>query len=226
MSTFLRLFSVRAASLACAMVCATGNASATKIFSENFSQAEASGAGTYVVGPILNTGFFVTAGNVEIGGPPASGSSFGCGNNTLGNCLDLIGDVRLLIDKTVSIRSNSVFNLVANQTYTIALGAKAQGVVSPIDFTVSLGSFSATLTAPVAGAALSASYTPQTAENGVFLSFTSLTNLDNRHGPILDNISLSTVAAVPEPGAFAMFAAGLGLLGLVRRRVARPGVPA
>ena len=50
------------------------------------------------------------------------------------------------------------------------------------------------------------------------------TNATNQSYPVglVDNTGLSTVAAVPEPAAFAMFCVGLGLLGMARRRVARP----
>ena len=72
---------------------------------------------------------------------------------------------------------------------------------------------------------LSASFTPSVNQAGVFLSLTALPVASGTRGPILDNISLSTVTPVPEPAAFAMFAAGLGLLGLVRRQTAtRPGL--
>lgn len=60
----------------------------------------------------------------------------------------------------------------------------------------------------------------------LFQRLSALPVASGSRGPILDNISLSSVAAVPEPGAFAMFAAGLGLMGLLRRRFARPRVVA
>lgn len=69
MSSFFRLFSVRAASVACAAMLATGAASASVIFSENFSQAQTNSTNaSYPTGLIDNTGFFVTAGSIDIGG--------------------------------------------------------------------------------------------------------------------------------------------------------------
>ena len=59
MSSFFRLFSVRAASVACAAMLATGAASASVIFSENFSQAQTNSTNaSYPTGLIDNTGFF------------------------------------------------------------------------------------------------------------------------------------------------------------------------
>lgn len=155
------------------------------------------------------------------------GAAFACGHNPGGNCVDLIGGT------PGSIKTIDSFNLVAGQNYTIAMGATLIGGLSApaADFTVQLATsmsilFSTNLSTPALGGLLSTNFTPSSDQTGVFLSLTALPVASGSKGPILDNISLSTVAAVPEPGAFAMFAAGLGLLGLVRRRFARPSVPA
>lgn len=226
MSFFLRLFLLRAASVACAAMLTTGAASASVLFSETFSLAQTNDNGqSYGVGLIDNTGFFVSSGSVDIGGSHNTtfGAAFGCGHNPGGNCIDLIGSA------PGSIQTVNSFNLVAGQTYTIAMGATLFGgsFAAPADFTVRLTTstsilFSTNLSAPTFGGMLSASFTPSVNQAGVFLSLTALPVASGTRGPILDNISLSTVTPVPEPAAFAMFAAGLGLLGLVRRHAKPP----
>ena len=225
MSFFLRLFLLRAASVACAAMLTTGAASASVLFSENFSLAQTNDNGqSYGVGLIDNTGFFVSSGSVDIGGSHNTtfGAAFGCGHNPGGNCIDLIGSA------PGSIQTVNSFNLVAGQTYTIAMGATLFGgsFAAAADFNVKLATstsilFSTNLSVPTFGGLLRSNFTPLVNQAGVFLSLTALPVASGNRGPILDNISLSTVAAIPEPGAFAMFAAGLGLVGLVRRRAAR-----
>lgn len=225
MSSFLCLILVRAASVACAAMLASGAASAGVLFSENFSQAQTNGTGaSYGAGLIDNTGFFVTSGSVDIGGVRSTqfGAAFACGHNPGGNCIDLIGGT------PGSIKTVNSFNLLAGQTYTVSMGATLiGGLFAPAaDFTVKLATSSATLfstnlSVPALGGLLSANFTPSSNQTGVFLSLTALPVASGTRGPVLDNISLSTVTPVPEPAAFAMFAAGLALLGLSRRSAAR-----
>ncbi|MCZ8077535.1 MAG: FxDxF family PEP-CTERM protein, partial [Paucibacter sp.] len=40
----------------------------------------------------------------------------------------------------------------------------------------------------------------------------------NDHGLAIDNLSIQTVSAVPEPGTYAMLLAGLGCVGFIARR--------
>ena len=40
----------------------------------------------------------------------------------------------------------------------------------------------------------------------------------NDHGLAIDNLSIQTVSAVPEPGTYAMLLAGLGVVGIAARR--------
>jgi MYXO-CTERM domain-containing protein len=55
--------------------------------------------------------------------------------------------------------------------------------------------------------------------------FTSGTNLDNIHGPVLSDIAVTdTVSQTPLPGALPLFASGLGLMALLRRRKKRQTV--
>ena len=203
---------------------ATGTASASVLFSETFSQAQTNDtSASYGIGPIANTGFFVSSGTIDIGGSlnTSFGSGFACGHNLVGNCIDLIGG------SLGSIKTVNSFALIAGQTYTISMGATLiGGLVAPAaDFNVKLTTasstlFSTNLSVPTFGGLLTTSFTPSVSQAGVFLSLTALPVDRGTRGPILDNISVSSVTAVPEPGVFAMFAAGLGLLGLLRRRAA------
>ncbi len=226
MAIFSNLFTARAAAFACAAMLATNEAWASVLFSENFSQAQTNATNqSYGVGLIDNTGFFVTSGSIDIGGSlnTSFGAGFACGHNPDGNCIDLIGGT------PGSIKTVNSFNLLAGQTYTIAMGATLIGGLSapPADFTVKLATstsilFSTNLSVPTFGGLLSTSFTPSVNQAGVFLSLAALPVASGTRGPILDNISLSAVTPVPEPGAFAMFAAGLGVLGMARRQLARP----
>jgi hypothetical protein len=194
-----------------------GSASAGTIFSENFSGAT---PGLYG-GAIPGTGFAATNGNVDIIGV-LHGSSFSCVNNPTGNCLDLIGNVGI-----GAITSTTTFNLLVGHTYTLTFNDIVQGgnTLPSELFDVSLGSLLRQETSlSTAVTSVTEVFTPSSEQDGATLVFSSITNDDNVHGPVLDSIVLTDagsgqpVGAVPEPGTLALMGAGIVGLGLVRRR--------
>jgi len=156
---------------------------AAQLFQENFSGAVP--GGSYPIGTIPGTQFAVTAGNVDVVGV-VGGSYFSCADHPSGNCLDLIGSVG-----TGAIGSVPTFNLTGGTTYTITFGVVVQGVTTNIDFSVGLGTFSQTVTATPSPSQITVQFVAATSQSGVHLTFTSITNPDNFHGAVLDNIVLS-----------------------------------
>jgi hypothetical protein len=197
-----------------------GSASASTIFSENFSGGT---PGTYG-GAIPGTGFAVTSGNVDVLGV-LNGSNFACVNNPGGNCLDLIGNVGV-----GAIASTTTFNLLVGHSYTLTFNDILQGgdTLPSELFNVSLGSLVRSETSLSTGASsVTEIFTPASEQDGATLDFISVTNDDGVHGPVLDSIVLTDalvattpVGAVPEPGTLALMGAGIVGLGFLRRRKA------
>lgn len=195
------------------LVAATVAAQAsTVVFSEDFSGAAtgtystASGGGT---GDIGGSQFKVTAHNVDVLGP----SLFGCVGNPGGNCVDLIGDQgQGTIESTVGI------NLHAGDTYTIAYTDVMQGFgptsTANVDYTVSLGSNLFSENSVPIVTPISIVFTASANETGALLTFSTTSNYDGVHGPVISGITVSqTVAATPLPAALPLFASALGGLG-------------
>jgi hypothetical protein len=144
----------------------------------------------------------VTAGNVDIVGV-IGGSYFSCVDQPSGNCLDLIGSVG-----TGAISSIPTFNLTAGTTYTITFGVVVQGLNTNINFSVGLGTFSQTVTATPSPQQIKVQFVAATNQSGAHLTFTSITNPDNFHGPVLDNIALSN--GVGDTSVLPQFVSGGG----------------
>lgn len=207
----------------CLSLLFTGHAVASTIFQENFSGATPGGGpdagGAYGIGTIPGTQITVTGGNVDLVGV-VNGTNFACVDNPLGNCLDLIGNTG-----SGSISSLSGLNLIAGDTYTITFGMDAQGNVGNLEFSVGLGAFSQVVTAmPAPDPSETLTYTPSANQANAFLTFTSITNVDNVHGPVLDNIVVTQTgglppSSIPEPASIALL--GIGFLGLIAFRYRR-----
>jgi hypothetical protein len=198
-----------AAFLASTVVFDASAVQAATVFEESFSSAVPS---TYGAGAISGTSFTVTAGNVDILGV-LNGSFFGCVGNPGGNCLDLIGNLGL------GSITNTDIDLIAGHTYTISytsiLQGFAPGSTPTEDYSVRLGSNLFTETVGPSVTANSISFVDATTQLGAALIFASITNLDNVHGPVLSDISVTdTVSTTPLPAALPLFATGLGAMGL------------
>jgi hypothetical protein len=112
-------------------------------------------------------------------------TSGSCTANPSGNCLDLIGNAG-----SGAIASLRQYELDPGITYTIQFTVVAQGVNSNLDFTVGLGSFSSPVTATPKPQLVRLYYTPAAIESMTTLNFTSGTDVDGEHGPVLSNIAL------------------------------------
>ena len=194
-------------------------ASAAVLLSENFNGAT---VGQDYGSALPGSVFHVTTGTVDVIGSAGPGAPlFSCVQNPVGNCLDLVGS-----RSTGGIGSNSTFNLVAGNTYTISFDGLLQGY-SPGDpafttFNVTLGAFTSLQTSNASGSSYSLTYTPAVSQAGVSLGFATVIPGDSVHGVVLDNIVLSespAVTGIPEPASLALLGAGMLGLTLRRRRV-------
>ena len=194
------------------VVLSAPSAHAALLFSEDFSGAVPSA--NYGLGTISGTQFRVTANAVDIAGH-LNGSFFTCTNNPSGNCVDLVGSPGV-----GAIASVPTFTLIAGDTYTITFDYILQGFTpnasATSHFRVGLGSFSDDLTAIPTVQHASLNFTPSATQNGVTLSFATLTEPDTVHGAVIDHIALNEtpVSAVPEPSTLLLF--GTGLVGMGR----------
>ncbi|MGH7748392.1 MAG: PEPxxWA-CTERM sorting domain-containing protein, partial [Candidatus Dormibacteria bacterium] len=137
----------------------------------------------------------------------------GAGN---GNCVDLDGSTGSGHDPAGQLQSVASF---APGTYTVHfdLGGNQRGTPSE-STTVSLGSFSTTLTP-------ASNTEPMTLHSFTFTTATGGNLVFTENGPsdqignLLDNVSLAT--GVPEPATWAFMIAGFGLAGFGLRRARR-----
>jgi hypothetical protein len=113
-------------------------------------------------------------------------------------------------------------NLTANTTYTLSLFVGDRSDTAFPGFTVDLLAGGSALTggstifsAPANGGWSSYSYTFTSLVNGGALGIQLGSNGVQTN---FDNVSLTAVAAIPEPETYAMFLAGLGLLGFAARK--------
>ncbi len=162
----------------------TGN-----LFTENFADTWHVGAGNFggsfgPGGTLPGTLFTVTSGDVDILGV-INGTNGSCVANPAGNCLDLIGN-----EGIGAVQSVPAFDLDPQYTYTVQFTVVAQDVKSDLHFTVALGSANWDVVATSKKKTFRLSFTPTTLEYSQPLSFTSVTNVDNQHGPVLSAIAL------------------------------------
>ena len=106
------------------------------------------------------------------------------------------------------------FNAVAGTTYTLSWDYFKNGEGTALD--VSFGGATTSYAPPAAATHASLSWTATTSG---LQAVTFGTASNGNAGPVLDNVSLTSVSAVPEPQSGALLLAGLGCMGwLVRRR--------
>ena len=190
---------------------ATVTAHAAVLLQEDFSGATPAGNSS-----LAGTQFQVTSGAVDVVGV-LNGSFFQCVNNPTGNCIDMVGSPGV-----GHISSIPTFNLIAGDTYTITFGYILQGFAAGTtptsDFTVGLGTFSQIFAAIPVVQNGSLSFSPGSNETGAALTFATDTAPDDVHGAILDHIVLTETrgTAVPEPSSLALFAIGVGLVGITK----------
>ena len=199
-----------------------GAKAATIEFQENFSGSSEGGygpgssGGTGVIG---GTQFKVLTGDVDVIGP----ANYTCVANAAIKCVDLIGS-----SGQGTIQSTVGIDLHAGDTYTISYTDVLQGFAtgsSPsLAYTVSLGSHVFPASSVPSVALMSFMFTASVDELGALLTFATIGNIDNVHGPVISGITVSSVASTPIPAALPLFASALGGLGFVgwrRRKSAR-----
>jgi len=195
-----------------------GAASASVIFSDNFSTAT---AGTYGQGQPIDSSFTVSTANVDV----IDSSTFGCADDPTGTCVDLVGNYFY-----GGITTAGIFNLSPNYTYQVSFGSDLQGYstsdTAETTFDVSLGSQTVleTLTAADGTQPFVVDFTPTVADPDAALSFTTVASADQVHGAVIDNVSVSATAisTAPEPSAWILMLAGVGGVGLMMRRTRTP----
>ncbi|MBV8502148.1 MAG: DUF642 domain-containing protein [Paucibacter sp.] len=108
---------------------------------------------------------------------------------------------------------SQTFNAVAGQTYTLSWDLSKNGPGTQLD--VSFGGVT-TSYAPVASVANETLSWTATVSGLQTVSFG--TAVASYQGPVVDNISLTTVSAVPEPASYTLMLAGLATVGLIAGR--------
>jgi hypothetical protein len=172
--------------MAAAVVLGGPTARAKTLFTETFANAQPDPSGIpYGVGVLAGTKFTITQGTIDIVGV-LNGNYFTCSYNPAGNCLDLVGDSPGTISSTAALK------LKPGTQYTVQFGATAQGVTENIEFNVTLGSQTQTLTATPTPQTLRASFLAGAADRVATLTFSSVTNLDGYHGAVLSDIVVCT----------------------------------
>jgi hypothetical protein len=186
-------------------------ASATTIFSEDFSGGTP-GANSLLAG----TQFSVTSGQVDLVGV-TNGSFFTCAGSG-GNCVDLVGSPG---EGTIK---SSLLTLIAGDNYKISFNVILQGFApgsSPTsDYNVSLGSglFNETAIPTYQSLALTFQELSSTTSP---LIFESLTSPNGLNGAVISNITvddLGATSAVPEPSTWAMMILGFAGIGFMAYR--------
>ena len=186
---------IRSIATAALLVFATASQAAV-IFSDNF---DASISGLNVV----PTGWTVTDGTVDV-----VGGGFCQG----GLCVDLDGSTG-----NAGVLSRT-FALTGGVVYTLSFDISGNKRGGSDDVTVLFGSSSLTflgLAAATPYATSTLDFTPSA--DGTFAVSFSNAGGDNI-GALLDNVSISTVPAIPEPGTYALMLTGLAAVGAMARR--------
>jgi hypothetical protein len=192
------------------LIAAASTANAVTLFSDDFNSDTLS-----LNSSLLN--WSVTNGTVDvIGENPSPFFNFYPGN---GNYLDMDGST----SQAGTIKSNQVFNLVAGNSYTISFDY-GKNDVNAESLNFGIGSVASTLVLAIGGIPTLLSntftFTALANEANVQLYFSALGG-DNQ-GPVLDNVVLTSVSAVPLPAAAPLLVMGLMSLGaLARRRKAK-----
>jgi hypothetical protein len=188
---------------AAAAITSAGSAQAAVVFFEDFN------AYAYQLNWISPANWTVPSGSVDLIGETTTATAFDFypGN---GGYVDLDGS-------TGAAGTLQTIMNFAPGTYSVSfdLGGNARDD-GPKTTVISLGDFSTDITLASNAALTPYTYTFTTA--GGALSFADLSSGNGNIGNILDNVSVSTVAAVPEPSTWAMTILGFCGLGFMAYR--------
>ena len=189
----------------------SGSAQAsTLLLSENFDGAT---PGLYSGAISGITSFATISGNIDVIGT-LHGSNYTCPGGSGNNCIDLSGLT------PGAIGSTSAFNLMAGYAYKVTFDLAPSPNYS-YKARVSLGSHSEDFIANqgTGFVQMSMVFMPASSEPSAKLTFQSIgMGQPGYWGPELDNVMLTQTAPVPVPETYGIFLAGLGGLGVVRRR--------
>ncbi len=179
------------------------SAQAAQIFAENF---DTTSTGTFnAISAVGN--FNVTSGSVDVLG----GSFFGflCTGAATGNCVDLSGN------SAGTLSSGSLALNAGNFTLAFVLNGSQRGVTTST--TVSLGSlFSNTFV--LASSDLNSFSFPITVPSNTTAVLSFVSNTPGGTGAVLDNVSLNSITATPEPATMGLLGSALVGLGLLKFR--------
>ena len=200
------------------------------IFQQDFSAVR---PGANYAGPVANSGFTVTSGNVDVfGDGTGAGASgfFTCPAPlpSSSGCIDLNGS------QPATIQSDQLFNLRAGATYIVGFqlaGNIANAELAEYALTASLGGsapFRFAISPDSPFQTESFTYSPAADETAARLIMMSQQNTAAPlYGPVITAISIASLPAVtsssppsalPEPGPLAVMLSGLLGLALCRRK--------